>query len=72
MMSIKISGMAVDMEVTEKGTKLLRVADKRCVHTVCVSDDFVWNNDMRGKTVEVEGFTKDGVFMFATRGNGKK
>lgn len=39
MMSIKISGMAVDMEVTEKGIKLLRVADKRCVHTVCVSDD---------------------------------
>lgn len=70
---VKISGIVVDFRETEKGAKLVSVADSKAVHTVMLDRDFIFTNEMKGKEMTVEGVTNDPVFLFASRnGNGKK
>lgn len=70
---VKISGIVVDFRETEKGAKLVSIADSKAVHTVMLDRDFVFSNEMRGKEMTVDGVSNDPVFLFASRnGNSKK
>lgn len=68
---VTVKGVVVGIRSTDKGSRILSVADEKAVHQVLVSEDFVWGDELKGKDVEVSGICNDGVFMFA-RGNGKK
>jgi len=64
---IKIKGTVIGLRETEKGSKILLLADEKAVHNVLVAKDFVWQDQMKGKEIEVSGLSNDGLFMFADR-----
>lgn len=70
-MSVVVKGMVVGLKETEKGSKILLVADEKAVHNILVEKDFIWKEEMRGKSVEITGSSGEGVFIFADRKNGK-
>ncbi len=69
--SVIVRGMVVGLRETEKGSKILLVADEKAVHNILVEKDFIWKEEMRGKNVEINGSSTEGIFIFADRKNGK-
>lgn len=70
-MSVVVKGMVVGVRETEKGSKILLVADEKAVHNILVEKEFIWKDEMRGKNVEITGSSGEGVFIFADRKNAK-
>lgn len=69
--SVIVRGMVVGLRETDKGSKILLVADEKAVHNILVEKEFLWKEEMRGKNVEINGSSTEGIFIFADRKNGK-